>query len=94
MAKILFVMTGADQWTLADGTKHPTGYWADEAVVPYEAFKAAGHDITVATPGGVVPPVDAASLSAEVNGGPENAARIRNVAEPPPSSMRPSRSAR
>ncbi|MCD9587597.1 type 1 glutamine amidotransferase domain-containing protein [Streptomyces sp. 8ZJF_21] len=81
MAKILFVMTGADQWTLADGTKHPTGYWADEAVVPYEAFKAAGHDITVATPGGVVPPVDAASLSPEVNGGPENAARIRNVAE-------------
>ncbi|BBJ46343.1 hypothetical protein SSPO_090610 [Streptomyces antimycoticus] len=63
MAKILFVMTGADQWTLADGTKHPTGYWADEAVAPYEAFKAAGHEITVATPGGVVPPVDAASLS-------------------------------
>ncbi|EXU65616.1 thiamine biosynthesis protein ThiJ [Streptomyces sp. PRh5] len=81
MAKILFVMTGADQWTLADGTKHPTGYWADEAVVPYEALKAAGHEITVATPGGVVPPVDSASLSPEANGGPENAARVRSVTE-------------
>ncbi|MCF8608445.1 type 1 glutamine amidotransferase domain-containing protein, partial [Gordonia sp. HY442] len=27
MSKILFVMTGVDYWTLADGTKHPTGFW-------------------------------------------------------------------
>ncbi|WP_432251418.1 type 1 glutamine amidotransferase domain-containing protein [Streptomyces sp. HNM1019] len=81
MAKILFVMTGADQWTLADGTKHPTGYWAEEAVAPYVALKAAGHEITVATPGGAVPPVDSASLSPDVNGGPENAARVRGVTE-------------
>ena len=38
MAKILFVMTGADGWTLADGTTHRTGFWAEEAVVPFEAF--------------------------------------------------------
>ncbi|MFF9241228.1 type 1 glutamine amidotransferase domain-containing protein [Streptomyces sp. NPDC014801] len=76
MAKILFVMTGADRWTLADGAPHPTGFWAEEAVAPYEAFKAAGHEIVVATPGGVVPPVDKASLAAEVNGGQENADRI------------------
>ncbi|MFF4253851.1 type 1 glutamine amidotransferase domain-containing protein [Streptomyces sp. NPDC001663] len=81
MAKILFVMTGADRWTLADGTQHPTGFWADEAVVPYEAFKAAGHEITVATPGGVVPPADPASLSAGANGGEENAAAVRAVVE-------------
>ncbi|WP_371100825.1 type 1 glutamine amidotransferase domain-containing protein [Streptomyces sp. PU_AKi4] len=81
MAKILFVMTGADRWTLADGTRHRTGFWADEAVVPYEAFKAAGHEITVATPGGVTPPVDPASLGAEANGGEENAATVRAVAE-------------
>jgi putative intracellular protease/amidase len=79
MAKILFVITGADHWTLADGTKHPTGYWAEEAVAPYEAFKAAGHEITVATPGGVVPTVDQGSLAAEVNGGQENADRIAGV---------------
>ncbi|MFI6866147.1 type 1 glutamine amidotransferase domain-containing protein [Nocardia sp. NPDC050406] len=76
MAKVLFVMTGVDYWTLADGTKHPTGYWAEEFAAPYEAFKAAGHTITVATPGGVVPSVDRGSLAAEVNGGPEGAEKI------------------
>ncbi|MGX1134306.1 putative intracellular protease/amidase [Streptomyces glaucescens] len=76
MSKILFVMTGADHWTLNDGTRHPTGFWAEEAVAPYEAFKAAGHEIVVATPGGVVPPVDKGSLAAEYNGGPEGADRV------------------
>ncbi|MGW7052262.1 type 1 glutamine amidotransferase domain-containing protein [Streptomyces sp. NPDC054887] len=76
MSKILFVMTGADHWTLADGTKHPTGFWAEEAVAPYEVFRAAGHEIVVATPGGVVPTVDGSSLAPEVNGGPEGAAGI------------------
>ncbi|MFD4261158.1 type 1 glutamine amidotransferase domain-containing protein [Streptomyces sp. NPDC058534] len=76
MSKILFVLTGADHWTLADGTRHPTGFWAEEAVAPYEAFTAAGHEVVVATPGGVVPPVDRASLAPEVNGGQENADRI------------------
>ena len=79
MSKILFVMTGADHWTLADGTQHPTGFWAEEAVAPYEAFKAAGHEIVVATPGGVVPTVDKGSLAAEANGGQENADRIAGV---------------
>ncbi|MEV5315810.1 MULTISPECIES: type 1 glutamine amidotransferase domain-containing protein [unclassified Streptomyces] len=76
MSKILFVMTGADHWTLNDGTRHPTGFWAEEAVAPYEAFKAAGHEIVVATPGGVVPPVDKGSLAPEYNGGPEGADRV------------------
>ncbi|MFG2143531.1 type 1 glutamine amidotransferase domain-containing protein [Streptomyces sp. NPDC048696] len=79
MAKILFVMTGAGHWTLADGTEHPTGFWAEEAVAPYEAFTGAGHEITVATPGGVVPPVDKGSLAPEVNGGQENADRVAKV---------------
>ncbi|MEU0005235.1 type 1 glutamine amidotransferase domain-containing protein [Streptomyces sp. NPDC006314] len=81
MSKILFVMTGADQWTLADGTLHPTGFWAEEAVVPYRALKAAGHEVVVATPGGVVPPVDRASLAAEVNGGQEKADEIARALE-------------
>jgi putative intracellular protease/amidase len=79
MSKILFVLTGADHWTLADGTLHPTGFWAEEAVAPYEAFKAAGHEIVVATPGGVVPSVDKASLAPEFNGGQENADRVAAV---------------
>ncbi|WP_035844818.1 type 1 glutamine amidotransferase domain-containing protein [Kitasatospora azatica] len=76
MAKILFVMTGADFWTLNDGTKHPTGFWAEEAVAPYRTFKAAGHEVTVATPGGVVPPLDRASLAPEYNGGQQGADEI------------------
>ncbi|MEU8484635.1 type 1 glutamine amidotransferase domain-containing protein [Streptomyces sp. NPDC048641] len=76
MSKILFVVTGATRWTLADGTLHPTGFWAEEAVAPYEAFKAAGHDIVVATPGGVVPTVDKGSLAPEFNGGQEGADQV------------------
>jgi putative intracellular protease/amidase len=76
MSKILFVVTGTDFWTLADGTKHPTGFWAEEAVAPYEAFKAAGHGVDVATPGGVVPTVDRGSLAAEFNGGQEGADKV------------------
>ncbi|MFH9748235.1 type 1 glutamine amidotransferase domain-containing protein [Streptomyces anulatus] len=81
MSKILFVMTGVDHWTLADGTKHPTGFWAEEAVAPYEAFKAAGHEVVVATPGGVVPTVDRGSLAPEVNGGQEGADRVAAALE-------------
>ncbi|WP_432073149.1 type 1 glutamine amidotransferase domain-containing protein [Streptomyces wuyuanensis] len=76
MSKILFVVTGADHWTLADGTRHASGFWAEEAVTPYEAFRAAGHEIVVATPGGVVPTVDEGSLAPEVNGGTEGAAKV------------------
>jgi putative intracellular protease/amidase len=79
MSKILFVLTGSDHWTLADGTKHPTGFWAEEAVAPYEAFTAAGHEVVVATPGGVVPPVDKGSLAPEFNDGQENADRVAAV---------------
>ncbi|MCL7428872.1 type 1 glutamine amidotransferase domain-containing protein [Streptomyces sp. YS415] len=73
MSKILFVLTGVDHWTLADGTRHSTGFWAEEAVAPYQRFKAEGHEIVVATPGGVVPTVDRGSLAPEVNGGQEAA---------------------
>jgi len=76
MSKILFVMTGADHWTLADGTRHPTGFWAEEVVAPYETFAKAGHEVVVATPGGVVPVADRASLAPEANGGAEGADRI------------------
>ncbi|PRW63536.1 type 1 glutamine amidotransferase domain-containing protein [Actinopolyspora mortivallis] len=76
MARILFVMTGADHWTLADGTQHPTGYWAEEFAAPYRVFTEAGHRVVVATPGGVLPPVDRSSLAPEANGGQEKADRV------------------
>ncbi|MFE5549411.1 type 1 glutamine amidotransferase domain-containing protein, partial [Streptomyces sp. NPDC056534] len=79
MPKILFVLTGTDFWTLADGTKHPTGFWAEEAAAPYQAFTAAGYEVVVATPGGVVPTVDRSSLAPEFNGGQEGADKVAAV---------------
>ncbi|MEV6171662.1 type 1 glutamine amidotransferase domain-containing protein [Streptomyces sp. NPDC051954] len=76
MTKILFVVTGATHLTLADGIQHPTGFWAEEVVAPYNAFTSAGHTVVVATPGGVIPAVDQESLSPELNGGQENADKI------------------
>jgi putative intracellular protease/amidase len=69
MARILLVLSGSDHWTLADGTPHPTGYWAEEFVAPHRMFRASGADVDIATPGGVSPTVDQASLTAEMNGG-------------------------
>jgi putative intracellular protease/amidase len=79
MPTILFVLTAADHWTLSDGTQQPTGYWAEEAIGPYGAFKAAGYEIAAATPGGVSPTVDAASLTPEFNDGPEGAQQMRDA---------------
>lgn len=62
MSSVLFVVTGARTWTLTDGTAHPTGYWAEELLVPYRALRDAGHTVTFATPGGVTPVADAGSL--------------------------------
>ena len=77
MSTVLFVVTGARHWTLSDGTKHPTGYWAEELVAPYRVFTGAGHEVVVATPGGVQPVVDEASLAPEVNGGQDGADEMR-----------------
>lgn len=71
MTSVLFVVTGAREWTLSDGTKHPTGFWAEELIAPHRVFTGAGFDITFATPGGVVPAVDTNSLTPEMNGGDE-----------------------
>ena len=68
MANILFVVTGASYWTLKDGTRHPTGYWAEEFAAPYSHVTGAGHQIVVATPGGVVPYVDVMSLRPSMAG--------------------------
>ncbi|MGW1723395.1 type 1 glutamine amidotransferase domain-containing protein [Streptomyces sp. NPDC002306] len=81
MARILFVMTGASYWTFKDGHRHPTGYWAEEFVAPYSLFTKAGHQITVATPGGVVPVVDTMSLRPGMAGGEENSLKEEEVIE-------------
>ncbi|QSB06122.1 type 1 glutamine amidotransferase domain-containing protein [Natronoglycomyces albus] len=76
MAKVLFVVTGADSLTLSDGDSHPTGFWAEELVTPYRALVENGHEVDFATPDGVEATVDQASLTADANGGEEGAAAI------------------
>lgn len=79
MAKVLFVVTGTSYWTLKDGTRHPTGYWAEEFAAPYSALTGAGHTVVVSTPGAVVPYVDVMSLRPSMAGGEETARDLEGV---------------
>lgn len=76
MVNVLMILSAADHWTLKDGSQHPTGFWAEEFVAPYEVFSDAGWSITVATPGGRTPSVDQASLD-EGAGAPETLQHVR-----------------
>ena len=40
MPSVLFVVTAAEEWTLADGTKRPTGYWAEELIARTASSRA------------------------------------------------------
>ncbi|USX55340.1 type 1 glutamine amidotransferase domain-containing protein [Lentzea sp. HUAS12] len=62
MKKLLMVVSAADSLTLADGSIHPTGFWAEEVVESVRVLREAGVEVTLATPGGAVPTVDKASL--------------------------------
>jgi len=79
MAKVLFVVSSASYWTLADGTRHPTGYWAEEFAAPYSELTKAGHQVVVATPGGVVPHVDVMSLRPAMAGSAEIALELEEI---------------
>ncbi|WP_224276181.1 type 1 glutamine amidotransferase domain-containing protein [Streptomyces sp. LS1784] len=81
MAKILFVMTGASYWTLRDGHRHPTGYWAEEFTSPYSVFTGARHEVTIATPGGVVPVCDTMSLRPRFTGGEDASVKQEGIIE-------------
>ena len=63
MTSIAYLVTSARELTLADGTTHPTGYFAEEALKPYERFTAARFDVTVITPDGQPPYADPYGLS-------------------------------
>lgn len=77
MSKILMVVSGADSMRLADGTTHPTGYWAEEVAASHEVLRAAGAEVVIATPGGVRPTVDALSLDEQGGVPAQDADRFR-----------------
>lgn len=62
MPRLLYLVTSAREMRLADGTPHETGYFAEEAAVPYRRFTAAGLDVVVATPDGQQPHADSYGL--------------------------------
>ncbi|MFK0119528.1 type 1 glutamine amidotransferase domain-containing protein [Streptomyces sp. NPDC090994] len=62
MAKILMIVSAADTLVLADGSAHPTGYWAEEVAVSHKVLVEAGHQVDIATPAGARPTVDPVSL--------------------------------
>ncbi|MEV5956358.1 type 1 glutamine amidotransferase domain-containing protein [Streptomyces sp. NPDC051987] len=79
MAKVLFIVSGATYWVLKDGTRHATGYWAEEFAMPYKKITETGHEVVVATPGGVVPSVDMMSLRPSMAGGEEMALELEEI---------------
>lgn len=71
MSRILMVVTGADSIELNDGTTHRTGFWAEELVVAHRSLTQAGHQVSLATPGGARPPVDPSSIDPSTVGSQE-----------------------
>lgn len=63
MTKVLFALTGAQEWNLKNGETHFGGVWSPEFVFPHDRFTREGYEITVATLGGVPAPIDPGSLA-------------------------------
>lgn len=63
--KILILMTNRKTLHLLDGEIHPSGFWAEELVVPYKRFRQEGYEISIATIQGIPPTVDQTSIDPE-----------------------------
>jgi putative intracellular protease/amidase len=81
MSNILMIVTGATSLTMKDGSEHPTGFWAEELVTAHRDLRAAGHTVTIATPDGATPTVDAGSLDPAQTGGSEQARELAEYLE-------------
>jgi putative intracellular protease/amidase len=77
--KVLFILSGAKLLTMKDGSYHSTGYWSQELLTPYRAFRDEGYGADFATPAGHRPVPDERSLE----GGTEHALQeIDGLEEP------------
>ena len=81
MTRILMVLTSVAQLGLIDGVDHPSGFWAEEFVVPYELFSAAGGQVELTSPGGRAPTPDEGSLDPGVVGATRPAGAATDAAE-------------
>ncbi len=62
MARLLMIVSSARRIDLASDKEHPTGYFADEVLKPYDKFVAAGVEVVAATPDGATPQIDSYGL--------------------------------
>lgn len=76
MPRVLFVLSAADSLDLADGSAHPTGFWAEEVTASHQVLTDAGIEVAIATPGGVRPTVDPISLDERGGVDPEEGKRF------------------
>ncbi|WP_413802517.1 hypothetical protein [Streptomyces iranensis] len=53
MPKIPMAVSAAASLKPADGSTHPTGYWAEEAAASHKLLKAVDAEVDLATPAGV-----------------------------------------
>ncbi len=58
MARLLMIVSSARSIDLASDKEHPTGYFADEVLKPYDKFTAVGVEVAFATPDGATPQAD------------------------------------
>ncbi|MBV6755008.1 DJ-1/PfpI family protein [Rhodococcus opacus] len=58
MPRIAYLVSSAREIELRDSSSHPTGFFAEEVLKPYERFVAAGVDVVVITPDGNTPIAD------------------------------------
>jgi putative intracellular protease/amidase len=58
MARLLIIVSSAYSIDLVSDKEHPTGYFADEVLKPYDKFMAAGVDVAFATVNGASPQPD------------------------------------
>lgn len=77
MTRVLMVISAADSLTFADGTQHPTGFWAEEVAASHEYLAQAGIEVDLASPGGRQPTVDPLSLDSKGGVEPGEAERFR-----------------
>ncbi|AXI81038.1 type 1 glutamine amidotransferase domain-containing protein [Peterkaempfera bronchialis] len=77
MTTVLIALTGAEKWTMKDGSTLPAGFWAEELIEPYRILTAAGIGIVLATPGGVSAPLQEYSLDESMTGSAGRTAELR-----------------
>jgi putative intracellular protease/amidase len=58
MARLLIIVSSARSINLVSDREHPTGYFADEVLKPYDKFLAAGVEVAFATVDGSAPQAD------------------------------------